>query len=76
MEEKGTIIWRGEKSFQRKAKMSQAVERHVNYCPNVVSLKNFKVEIGILIMGLLKTNSLQLAVQQLYLSTSVFKTKT
>lgn len=56
--------------------MSRAVEGHVNYCPNVVSLKNFKVETGILIMGLHKTNGLPVVVQQLYLPTSAFKTKT
>lgn len=64
------------KSFQHRAKMSQAVERHVNYCPNTVTLKNFKVEMSILITGLHKTNSLQLVVQQLYLPTNLFKTKT
>lgn len=66
-------LFGGEKKVQHRTKMSQAVERFVNYCPNV-SLTHFHLEI-ILIMDLHKTSGLQLVMQQLYFPTSVFKTK-
>lgn len=58
---KEIIIWRGEKSFQHRAKMSQAAG--ILVCHNVVSLRNFRVKMVILIMDLHKTNNLQLVVQ-------------
>lgn len=70
---KGIIILRGEKSFQHRAKMSQAAE--ILVCHNVVNLKNFTVEMVILIMDLHKTNSLQLVVQWFYLPTRGLRLK-